>query len=924
MGIATDGSEYTAHIVTNGMLEQVSAFKASMSDPYSLLRWLESIVVVSDDLPLDAQVLKQEVGRESVAYARAARDIERIWAELSDSSQRSPEVHLKRDLWNRLLQIAYGSDVDDNLLFFQHTYLTIVAKTIATMAIIERLPERGDLLLDGKLFRDQGIYGAVESDFFDWILLHPQGESIVMRIANHVSRFRLANIDVDILKALYESLIDPKQRHDLGEYYTPDWLAQRICAAAIDAPLEQRIIDPACGSGTFLFHAVRRVIDAVKQQKLGNITAWKVVLEKIAGIDVHPVAVIFSRVTFLLALLGIKDDRPASINVPVYLGDALQWNAQTFMGVGDLEIVVPSERGGMKSELRGKLPDEDDAKRAILRFPTRVATDPAIFDSLLEQMLELSASARPSSQFVSWLKARGVGSGADLDVLVQTFEALKNLHKEGRNHIWGYVARNLSRPIWLAAETQKFDVIIGNPPWVAYGRMVSSIQKQFKGRMEEAGIWGGMQSVSAFDLSSYFFIRSLQLYGRKKAKIAFILPYAAMFKKPYAKFRSGVSVGPSGARTFFKVTAGWALRSDVQPLFPVPACVFFATRSHTEARKLPNEISRFSGQLSKRDALEEEANKSIAVTIGRWPAADTNEGGSIYREQFRQGAILVPRRFVLVERKSAGKFSSSAAAPYVRGRVGKLDKEPWSKVTPPEGSVESEFIYAALLGESIVPYRIIRKFEAVIPLDASYNSIMNSVAARKRGFDKLSRWVGDIEKLFSTVRQTAGRDAGDFTSQIDFFEQLSSQFPLKKNRIVYAKGGSIPAAAVVLDSNAVIDHKLYWAAVPSEEEAYYLSAVLNSEALRERIEDFQAEGQQGARDFDKVVWNIAIPRYSSKERLHREIADAAVVAGGVANRVEVLEIEDFKKTRRRVREALIDDGVGVRIETLVSRLISDL
>jgi hypothetical protein len=43
-------------------------------------------------------------------------------------------------------------------------------------------------------------------------------------------------VQVDVLKSLYESLIDPAQRHDLGEYYTPDWLAAKVAARALSAP----------------------------------------------------------------------------------------------------------------------------------------------------------------------------------------------------------------------------------------------------------------------------------------------------------------------------------------------------------------------------------------------------------------------------------------------------------------------------------------------------------------------------------------------------------------------------------------------------------------------------------------------------------------------------------------------------------------
>jgi len=182
------------------------------------------------------------------------RELEALWNRLADE----PEVILKRQLWDRLLRVAYGTEIDAPELFLQHTYLVILAKSVATAALAQRMPDTGRDLLDGRAFRDLGILNAVDADFFDWLLSDDQGDALVLRIAMQAQRFDLGAIDVDVLKGLYESLIDPAQRHDLGEYYTPDWLAARICAVAIDAPLTQRVIDPACGSGTFLFHALRR------------------------------------------------------------------------------------------------------------------------------------------------------------------------------------------------------------------------------------------------------------------------------------------------------------------------------------------------------------------------------------------------------------------------------------------------------------------------------------------------------------------------------------------------------------------------------------------------------------------------------------------------------------------------------------------
>lgn len=256
VGIVTDGATFSVHeLAEDGeTLVELGALTPDPDDPGRLLSWLESVVALQDRLPPDVPRIRIELGRESVLYARAMRELEALWNRLADE----PEVILKRQLWDRLLRVAYGTEIDAPELFLQHTYLVILAKAVATAALAQRMPDTGRDLLDGRAFRDLGILNAVDADFFDWLLSDDQGDALVLRIAMQAQRFDLGAIDVDVLKGLYESLIDPAQRHDLGEYYTPDWLAARICAVAIDAPLTQRVIDPACGSGTFLFHALRR------------------------------------------------------------------------------------------------------------------------------------------------------------------------------------------------------------------------------------------------------------------------------------------------------------------------------------------------------------------------------------------------------------------------------------------------------------------------------------------------------------------------------------------------------------------------------------------------------------------------------------------------------------------------------------------
>jgi hypothetical protein len=114
---------------------------------------------------------------------------------------------------------------------------------------------------------------------------------------------------------------------------------------------------------------------------------------------------------------------------------------------------------------------------------------------------------------------------------------------------------------------------------------------------------------------------------------------------------------------------------------------------------------------------------------------------------------------------------------------------------------------------------------------------------------------------------------------------------------------------------------LYWAGAQSEREAQYLAAVLNSETARDRVKHMQARGQWGARHFDKLMFELPIPRFDRREALHQELAAAAEDAEKIAATVDIPECMHFTRARKRVREALAEAGVSKRIDMLVARLL---
>jgi SAM-dependent methyltransferase len=592
------------------------------------------------------------------------------------------------------MERVYGASVDQDDLFFQHTYLTTIAKTMATYVLGVDIPGPS-ALLSGRPLQEAGIAGAVESDFFDWLLASGRGSDLVRRIALQTGRFRLRDVQTDVLKGLYESLIDPQQRHDLGEYYTPDWLAQRMCAHAIEHPLEQRVIDPACGSGTFLSHAVRQFLAAAEDAGLPNPEAVQRTSQQVFGVDVHPVSVQIARVTYLLSLGEERlRHRPTNLTIPVYMGDSLQWNTQGFLAEREVLIEVPE--GG-----------------ELLEFPFEVARDPGLFDTVIGRMLELSSQGAPPDGLKAWLERTYHFDVATMDKLAETYKTLQQLHRDGRDHIWGFVARNLVRPVWLSQEDQRADVVIGNPPWLSYRYMDRGTQKRFREECQHRGLWVGGKVATHQDLSGYFFVRCVELYLKPTGVIALIMPYASMTRRQFEGFRSGIygtrrgrEVGESFAKV--KFTHAWALRDDVQPLFPVPSCVLFGLASDLPGGVLPSFVLAASGTLPRRDASPAEAEAALTWRGASWPpVTDNGEVVSPYRDAFHNGATIVPRMLCVVQLAPLSPLGGNPAAPVVESRRTSQEKRPWKQLPSLRGNVEQEFLRPLYLGESVAPFRLL-------------------------------------------------------------------------------------------------------------------------------------------------------------------------------------------------------------------------
>lgn len=498
--------------------------------------------------------------------------------------------------------------------------------------------------------------------------------------------------------------------------------------------------------------------------------------------------------------------------------------------------------------------------------------------------------------------------------LEATYSVLCDLHDAGRDHIWGYYIRNQSRPSWLARPENRVDVLVGNPPWLAYRFMAASLKAVFERRAKERHLWqgGARGRTTQQDLSAFFVARCIELYLRAGGRFGFVMPRAVLSRQTYAGFRSG-EYSTASETCGVAFDQSWDLQYVKPAPFPVPAAVVFGARtSDRGVSPLPPSVSVWSGQApghgSVGGALEERPAQVTAMT--------GTEAASPYRERFRQGAILVPRMLVMVTDTAATPLGVPQGRRAVQSRRTSLDKRPWRDLPLHEGVVESVFVRPAYLGESIAPFRVLAAGQAVIPYDGT--RLMDGNDDRIERYPGLALWWRGAEAIWVANRSSEQRTLAE---QLDYIGQLGAQFPVAPIRVVYSKAGNHLAAAVVQGGAGVIDHSLYWAPVATIEEAYYLVAVLNAPVLTELVRPFQAVGAFGPRHFDKYVWQAPIPLFDEAERAHQEMAGLGMRGREIAAGVEIPTGEGFQAARRRIRGALDRAGLDAALDAALKELL---
>ena len=320
--------------------------------------------------------------------------------------------------------------------------------------------------------------------------------------------------------------------------------------------------------------------------------------------------------------------------------------------------------------------------------------------------------------------------------------------------------------------------------------------------------------------------------------------------------------------------------------------------------------------------------------------ADTSVmGDSPYAIRSRQGATVVPRCLFFVNETDSTTIIQAGNTITTNPRRGSNDKKPWrildlTLIT--NHTVEKDHVFDVHLGETIIPYATLDPLKAILPLKRNDTVLpgnahgMGGVDLGALGQRMRDRWQ-TVSRLWEENQATANQL--NLLGRLDYHKELSVQLGWMDNpgdrpvRIVYTQGGE-PTGTLLEDGGAIVESRLYWVTCSDTKEAYFLLAIINSDALAAGVNKYTTANWAGkTRDLHKHLWKLPIPEFNPTKPLHNTIAQAGQAAAeGAANQLARLREERGPKltvtiARRELRAWLRASPEGHAVEKVVGRLL---
>lgn len=769
-------------------------------------------------------------------------------------------------------------------VFILHTTYAIYIKHIALMILQskkhgvyklyqehmeETLHDISVVIENGSLFSNLGVKNFMEGDFFCWYVLewNDEVEQAIQAIVDILGSYEPSTASLkpevvrDLLKELYQGLMPNSVRHNLGEYYTPDWLAE-ITIKESGYSYGNKVLDPSCGSGTFLVLLINQVIEQMREvSPPGEIISH--ILNSIYGFDLNPLAVITARINYIIAIEPFLDAATA-IEIPVYLSDA---------------IFSPKQD---KDYYYYHLDTEDG--RVELCIPAIIMHKGLLTEMLnrIERLIHLSTDSGSNAitkeiaenDLTKWL-SEYVDSN-DIKLILDLFRTLHLLAMRNWDGIWCRIIKNH----FASAVLKDFDVIVGNPPWLKWSSLPPAYRETIKefciqyGLFSSDSFYGGIES----DVSTMVLYSAAEKWLRHGGRLSMLITRSVFKTESSEGFR--MFRLPDNEQTYFKV---------------INVHDFTKTRPFDDAKNKPtlltlekqNEATIYplpwfewnmqnTAKISSRDPLEVVENKTSTNELCAFPINSLGspwltipildiEGCQVLIKSEFDEKYYRARKGICTDKN--GVYYGAVVRTQANNVI--FENNPGfgrdKSIKKSSISIEDDLIYPIARGREISCFKwIFGGTYGILPQNS-----MHGYSEEKM----LSEYPMALSYFASHKQSLLKRSSLKRYLPNDPFYSCCNvgTYTFSPYKVCWAEISGGFGTCIITEhcgKPVVPDHKIYFIPLEEEDEAKYLCTYLNATIIETLVRGYTETTQIGTHITDYV----SIPRFAVKNKDHQALA----------------------------------------------------
>ncbi|NVM46745.1 MAG: N-6 DNA methylase [Candidatus Lokiarchaeota archaeon] len=452
-----------------------------------------------------------------------------------------------------------------------------------------------------------------------------------------------------------------------------------------------------------------------------------------------------------------------------------------------------------------------------------------------------------------------------------------------------------------------FGLIIGNPPWFTL-RDIDSLeyQEKIKNLSEYLEIKPLPKNVLNIEIASLFFYKAKITHMKNNAKIFFVITQGVINGSHAARFRNFKG---------FNNVKLWKFTPEITSMFNIDFVCIFAQKSTKIKQnfnlKIPLylfSVDKNGTQLKYFDSvnlilkktetmvpykIEIKANKTYTnklITKDKYEKLVPIET-SKYKKLFHKGADLNPRNLIFVKYR---EIDNSLVKINPDDRIFKKAKEPWSRKVFVNETIEKEYLFKVIKSTELVKFYVYDYYDVFLPLKREnllfeYHTLKKNA---KNFYDK-------INKIYLNYKKESTKN-NSLMDNLNRWSKLINNRQTSRIKVVYNNSGSVVNSAVV-QGDFLVTGDLSFFSTDNVDEAYYLSAILNSPLLTDQVQI-----KKSSRHIFKIPFEIPIKMFDETNKYHLKLANLAKDAHKLSKSLtrEILERPSKNISKIKIQKIL--------------------